>query len=254
MKRIIYVALALALWTGAAAALPENMYFQAMHDEMLRTRKQLQVKGSAKPFFIVYQLRKLIWDVDVAAALGVPYQRDVFAPALVARVYMYAGDGKLNSSGFTASYQNEASSARLADSYDAIRHGLWQLSDAQYIQAADLAEKKEAYLRQKNVQQNLPDFSRAPQAQYIQEFAAAPKTAPAQYQEWANELSAAGKDLPYVEHYHVAIRASRKEHYFLDSEGDWSQWAQPEKKVTFTATASPLMMKEKLNSYKAAEK
>lgn len=235
MNRFVYVFFMLCFWAGASAALPENMYFQAMRDEMARTQKQLQVKGLAKPFFIVYQLRKTILDVDVSAAMGVPYKHSVTAPVLVARVYMYAGNAQRNSSGFEASYQDSASSASLGDSYDAIRHGLWRLSDMQYIQAADLAEKKEAYLRQKNLPQNLAEFSSAAPAQYLRTFIPAPQTAPQMYQQWANELSAAGKELSYVEQYRVNIRLSRTEHYLLDSKGDWGQWNQPDKQVVFVA-------------------
>ena len=58
MKRVILFLAFLISLSLSAHSLPEHVYFQAMNDELMRTQKQLRVKGSSSPFFIAYKLKE----------------------------------------------------------------------------------------------------------------------------------------------------------------------------------------------------
>lgn len=221
----------------AAAQPPDNMYFRAMQDEMKRTQKQLRVKGSAKPFFTAY---KLIFSQSqsFSARFGAPYEAAQKPQStLEAAAYIYAGDAKNNSSGFVnnAYYYAPASASSVPVSYEGIRHILWQLTDAAYVAAGDTYEKKMAYKRQKDLADDLPDFSKAPRSFYVRDIVPfRPASAP-QSQRLVNELSSFGKEQSYLESFTVSLLVGQQDIYFLDSEGDFYQYSNPSSSLTLSA-------------------
>lgn len=235
----LYIALLCLVGTPlwAAPALPDNVYFRAMQDEMNRTKKELRVAGSAKPFFIGYRLERRT-EQTFSASMGAAYpgQGEVLSD-LSARVYIYAGNAKENSSGFLDGFYvyYPVEFSGVADSYAAIRQTLWQLTDLEYVKAATKAEKKEAYRRQKNLPDDLPDFSSAPRGTYAQEIQPFQPGGAAYYEKLAQELSAPGKSLPYAEQYYVSVRLSQTDMYFLDSLGDFYQTSSGARTVYFSA-------------------
>lgn len=238
MKKILVFLLCLlgtAPW--AAASVPEGVYFRAMQDEMNRTKKQLRVEGSAKPFFIAYRVEKTEGQT-FAASLGQSYPH-IKAPVaqLQAAVYIYAGDDKRNSSGFKDDYfaYFPMQQFGVGDSYEALRQALWKLTDIEYLKASNVAEKKEAYRRQKNLPDELPDFSFAPKGAYAEEVKPFCEADGAYYQALARRLSAEGKKLPYLEQYNVSVQLRQTDTYFLDSLGDYYQTSVPLRRVTFSA-------------------
>ena len=229
MKKYFFLLLICLAWPLGAAQLPDNMYFRAMNDEMRRTQKQLRVKGSPKPYFTAYKVIASS-SQNFSAQFGAPYAvREEPQTLLEAAVYTYAGDAKNNSSGFVnnAYYYRPASASSVPASYEGLRRMLWRLTDSAYVAAGDSYEKKMAYKRQKNLTDDLPDFSKSPKASYVEEIMPFPKADAAQYQQLVNELSALGKRLPYLENFGASLRLAQQDIYFLDSEGDFYQYSQP---------------------------
>lgn len=238
MKKYLSLFLLMLCLPLCAATLPDNMYFRAMNDEMKRTQKELRVKGSPKPFFTAYKVAYSTAQ-RFSAQFGAPY--DSFAlpqTNLEAAVYIYAGDGKNNSSGFVndAYYYNPTSTDTIPLSYDGLRRFLWRLTDLAYVEASNSYEKKEAYKRQKNIKDNLPDFSKSPKASYVKDIPAFPTLDVKQYQQAVNDLSLLGKQLPYLEHFRVTLDVSQQDIFFLDSEGDFYQYSVPS--VYFSLSAA----------------
>ncbi len=219
------------------AQLPDNVYFRAMQDEMQRTKKELRVKGSAKPFFTAYRLQRMTRQ-HFGASMGEAYpgRSEAVVSPLSVTVYIYAGDARHNSSGFVDDYYTHAAlSGSAADSYGALRQVLWRLTDVEYVKASNVADKKEAYKRRKNMPDDLPDFSFAPRTGFAEDIPPFERQDGAVYTALAAELSAAGKTLPFLEKYDVWIHLGQTEEYFLDSEGDFSQTVHPDNWVRYEA-------------------
>ncbi len=238
MKNLFFLLLMCVAMGVQAETLPDNIYFRAMQDEMNRSKKELRVKGSAKPFYIAYRVRRPSPSQEIAADLGqlFPLQEENKFTGVGISVYIYAGDKQNNSSGYEDDYYARTVLAgRTGDSYESVRDALWQLTDLEYVKASNVAEKKEAYKRRKNVTQEPADFSRAPQGKYVEEIAALSPRAVAQYAPLLQALSNQTAAYPYLEQYQIAVRQGQTEEYFLDSEGDFYQLAIPTSQVTFQA-------------------
>lgn len=228
----------LSLWmvgvSAFAATLPDNMYFNAMKDEMARSVKKLHRKGVPGVLFIVYKLENLRGTQVVEASLGElypVYRRD---DKLNAYVMVSVGTKKQDSLG----YKHESYSPRyayapeeyynIAKSYDGIRQALWKMTDSGYLFAAELYQQKEAYKRtkQEENQTKLPDFMPAKQAHYVEEINA-PKDYPLeQLQSWVKQLSAQGKAYPFLEQFLVRIEPSQRDTYYLNNLGGFYQVSQ----------------------------
>lgn len=229
MKKYFYLLLIALACPLGAAQLPDNMFFRAMNDEMQRTQKQLRVKGSPKPYFTVYKVTA-VTSQTFSAQFGAPYASPKEPETwLQAAVYMYAGDAKDNSSGFVNNmyYFEPAQITSVPVSYEGLRRMLWQATDMEYVAAGDSYAKKMAYKRQKNITDDLPDFSKAPKASYVRDITPFPKVDGQPYQQLVNELSAMGRKLPYLENFAASLRMRQQDIYFLDSEGDFYQYSRP---------------------------
>ncbi len=230
--------LCLLVQSAGATELPDNIYFRAMQAEMNRTKKHLHVEGSAKPLYIVYRIAHQEGQ-HFSADMGQLYKtsgRDPISGVGMA-VYMYAGDQKHNSSGFVDDhYPYTVLSGRGGDSEEALRQNLWQLTDLEYIKASNLAEKKEAYRRRKNLGEEPNDFSTAPHASYVQDIQPFVPYPAAPFEALVQELSAEGKKWPYLEQYEVSVQLGQVARYFLDSEGNFYQIQVPANEVTLVAS------------------
>ena len=237
MRKSLFVLLVLLAGSVTAAPLPDNIFFRAMQDEMQRTQKELRVPGSPKPFFTAY---KIIYSTsqNFEALFGVPYAREEEPKTnLTAMGYIYAGTARTNSSGFDNDmyYYRPLVSSAGPLSYEGLRRLLWRLTDSEYIFASTSYERKEAYKRQKNIIDPLPDFTASAKASYVQDIPAFPKIDAATSQKLVEELSALGKELSYLEFFSTALQFAQQDIYFLDSEGDFYQYSIPLASFSITA-------------------
>jgi len=221
-----------------AATLPDNIYFRAMQDEMNRSKKELRLPDDVKPFYIAYRVtvnEQQTFSANLGALTSqVNDDEKQNSPQVRAAVYLYAGDAKQNSSGLGERDRSFLQS-RTVDNYGSLREILWYLTDREYIRAAKRAERKTALKREKNLTAQEPEFSRAPQASFIDDITAFVPYDRAPYNALVKELSEQGKKYPYVEEYEVRLNLGQQQTYFLDSEGDFSQVQQPKNSVIFRA-------------------
>jgi len=226
MKRflgLILVVVACNLW---AAQLPDNIYFRAMNDEMQRSKKQLHIENNAKPLYIAYRVRKP-HNQTFSASMGVlrPYtDPSLFTTDPKVSVYMYSGDFKNNSSFFRDDFSNDyVEEKAVNDSYEALRDQLWRLSDEEYVSTSKLAEEKAAVKRNMQAADLEAEFSKAPQAHFVQDLPAFTLRDRAFYEDLVKQISAQGKKYDYLEGFAAEFKFSQTDLYFLDSEGNFSQ-------------------------------
>lgn len=249
MKKLLVLPV-LFLFAFSWAALPDQPQFNAMKDEMARTRAKLKLDGSARPSFIIYKTIESRQS-SFLASLGalVETDTDASAPRLETLVYFPVGNDKLNSSGFfnRSLYEGPLGEAFVPMSYDGVRASLWALSDYHYIAQLDTLAKKQAFIRQKQLAENLPDFSPAPKGEYVEEVSFAPVDR-ARFERLVQTLSALGTDYPHVQKLVASAVVQQQIERYLNSEGSFYQL----KRTPVTVTVSAQLQNK--DGYKTAPK
>lgn len=237
MKRIfVFLLLMLPCWSGAAQ-LPDNMYFRAMNDEMQRALRELRLKDHPKPYFISYWVRHYE-QVTIAANMG------TLSPALYdaqdrgdywsAQAFVSVGSDKEDGLGFSdaqedswAYYNAHLPYSFPAPSYDSIRQNLWQITDAAYLQAADLYKKKKTYKQKKNIHDTEPDVVPSPAAHFVEDIPEFAWPDIPRLEQQVKDWSALGKGLPFVESFTWELNIRQTELYYLNSRQATAQYAVP---------------------------
>lgn len=225
---------------GASApkpALPDNIYFRAMQDEMNRTLKKLRSKNAPAPYYAAYKLSRR-FEFSLAASLGELFvEKPEPAETLSATVILGVGSDKNDQLGFenNSFYYEPYSQDRVGLSYDAIRHTLWRLTDAEYIMSLDSYVKKQAYKRKKQLPSSLPDVTPAPQAAVFEDKGVFAEPDEAEWGRILKRLSAQGKAVSQLENFEVSLKISAREDYYLNSLGGAYQIPFTRAKVTFFA-------------------
>ena len=229
MKKFL-LSLLLCVVCGVVSAekLPDNMYFNAMKDELARTLKSLHRPGIPRPFYGAYKVEHL-QEVSAVASLGALYS----APQTDGQVNVFAvldiGTRQNDSLGYANEsyyydYAYVPRSGRLVGkNYHALRQALWEVTDQAYVFAAETYQQKQAYKRQKNMLQNGPDFVPGKQGSYVEEIPAFKAYELPALQTLAVALSAKGKAYPYLEEFEVEISPVQKNTYYLNSLGGFYQ-------------------------------
>lgn len=144
---------------------PAEPLTKALHDELQRTSRQLALPGSRPPYYVGYQVDDK-WSFSAAASLGALVARETErdrAGHIDLRVGSYALDNSFFSGGAYSTYGSAASEVMLPldDHYLALRHTLWQQSDAAYKKGLEDLAAKQAFLKEKAEKEDRPpSFSR----------------------------------------------------------------------------------------------
>ncbi len=246
MKRFWLIGLCLAglVGTAAANALPDNIYFRAMNDEMQRALTELRLKDHPAPYYISYWLfHDYYWEFSADMGTLVP---QVYDPndqgSWSAEVFVSVGSDQKDGLGFADAEmgswqynQAEMPHGYPAPGYDSIRHHLWQLTDRAYVQAADLYKKKLAYKQKKNISDTLPDVVPAKPASFVEDIVPFVQPDVSFMKQQVQAWSALGKTLSYMEKFEWSIKVRHKDWYFLNSRGALSQYSTPSVQVYGTA-------------------
>lgn len=224
-------------------ALPDNIYFKAMKDEMSRSVKKLHRKGVPAPLFIVYKLENLRAAPLVEGSLGELYPVSQRDDKLNGSVMISIGTTKQDSLG----YKHDSYSSRyayapeyqnnIAKSYDGIRQALWKMTDESYLFAAELYQQKEAYKRTKQEENKikLPDFMPSKQAHYVEKIKPTENYDIEQLKTWVKQLSAKGNLYPFLEQFSVQIEPAQRDTYYLNNLGGFYQVSKMAVRVRFFA-------------------
>ena len=233
MKKFLLSFALIGVWCGVLSAqkLPDNMYFNAMKDELARTLKSLHRPGMPRPFYGAYKVEEL-QEISAVASLGALH----VAPQTDGQVNLFAvlnmGTRQHDSLGYANEsyyydYAYMPRSARLVGkNYHALRQALWEVTDEAYVFAAETYQQKQAYKRQKNMPQPGPDFVPGKQGSYVEEIPAFKAYDLPALQALAVELSAKGTAYAYLEEFEVEISPVQKNTYYLNSLGGFYQRAR----------------------------
>ncbi len=243
MKRIgILLFTLLSFGVAFAADLPDNVYFRSMKDEMQRSLEQLRLADQPTPYYMSYWLTHA-HDVTIEASLG----------TLAPNLYDPQDDGYVETMVFVSVGSDQQDSLGFADTewgyyhlglvdgsglsgYGALRQQWWWLTNWAYVQATNLYQQKQNYKQKKNILSSLPDVVPSPSAQFVEKIT--PWTQPdiKGMQETVRQISALGKELPFVENFTANLLFRRNDWYFLNSRGSFAQYIDPWHRMNLTVT------------------
>ncbi len=221
MRALLFTLMALLATAGVWAQ--EEVYFQAMADELNRTQKQLKIADSPKPYFTSFWLTSSQgrWHHSSWGELVSSANQEPQAARLVGRIHMVVGDKKENSQGFLHSryYYAPNEVSGLGNGYDAVRLGFWRLADMEYREMLEIYAQKEAYKRQRQLLDDSADFAPAKQGVFVDSQPAAQPFPAQYYDELVEALSAEAKKYPYLEDATASVLPQQQTHWYLNSQG-----------------------------------
>lgn len=217
MKGALPLLLSLFLASPAAA----DRALDAMRDELSRTMSRLAMPGMQKPYFASYLVSDST-DYSAAASFGEVTDSQESASRSAA-VEIRIGSRSFDSSGYAGSdfrsFRPVTGGTVMEDDYDAVRAGLWSLSDGAYKAALEKYAQKKSYLEKKGIQELYGDLSEEKKSSRLEE---ASPPAPFPKEEWERrvaELSAVFRKYPGVRSSEVRVECTRRVNRFLNSEG-----------------------------------
>lgn len=209
-----------ALSTRASAAegyaLPDNdVVMRAIVAELDRSMEHLVLEGLPRPYFIQFNAEDRL-TLDIRAAYGGLVRSDRSRYRMLTsrvRVGSFQLDNTNVGRGFGA-----RAMLPLDDDYLAVEHAAWEATDSDYKQAVEVLARKQAYLKQKNVEERPDDFSPADPVKAIERSAEIGLDR-AQWERNLQTLSARFKQYPDVRSADVSFFAGAVNNWVVNSEG-----------------------------------
>jgi len=217
MKALIYIA---AVCSIAPLFAQDDMILKAMKDEMERSR-QLKIVSLDAPYFIEFRIEDTT-ATSIVATLGALVGSNQIShrmPKVRVRVGDYTFDNAdhVFSDAYTGSrYDPEQLPAE--SNYQSVRQVLWLATDRAYKTAEEAIARKRATLKNMNLTDQLPDFSKAPAETALQPIRRNPVNE-AQWKDRVVKLSAIFAGYPQVASSSVELHASQSTNYLVNSEG-----------------------------------
>ncbi|MDR1941363.1 MAG: hypothetical protein LBQ47_03470 [Endomicrobium sp.] len=216
MKKFLLFLILAQTALGSFALTPKDeMIFKAMEDEMKRSMSELKMDNMPRPYFITYKIHALkYFGFDAQSGSLIETREN---ENLTTQVLLRVGTQKEDNSFFDSNIYSSSARQAPSFSYDGLRARLWQLTDRVYKDSLSLLAKKQAYKKNKNIDNNYKDFSPAEPAVYIEDFT--PQIIDKDYWEnLAKELSAQG-DIKEIDNFEAAVNIEFRPIYFITSEG-----------------------------------
>lgn len=211
---------------------------QAMRDEMARSIKELRLDTLPKPYFIAYRVTEGD-GVGASARLGGLLTTGEGRGSRYLQVEVRVGDYAFdNTNYFGAGFMPTAyigfGSVSLDDDYQEIRRQLWLSTDRAYKQAVEALSQKRAALQTRTGVEAVPDFSREPVTNTVDEISA-PVVNRAALDSLARDLSAVFKTTPEIYNSSVSVSTGYSNVRYLNSDGTSYIRARPSAGVSVQA-------------------
>jgi predicted Zn-dependent protease len=229
-----------------AAARParaqDDVVTKAMHDELNRSMKQLQLENLEKPYFISYR----VVDSDgtkVSASFGA-LDSSSQGRSRTFHVEVRVGSYKLDNTNFASMSFDMGSMMQvfggssqlpLDDDYKELRREMWLVTDATYKKAVEDLSKKKAGLQNKVDNDETPDFTKETPVQTTMD-APLVHADRAQWETMARSLSGLFRQMPDIYTSTVTFSAANSYVRYINSEG--TSYTRREPTVTFLARAA----------------
>lgn len=208
--------LLIAVPAGAA-----DRTLDAMRDELGRTMSRLSMPGMQKPYFASYMISDST-DCVISASFGglvdslVSVSRD-------AAVDVRIGDRSFDSSGYAGSdfrsFRPVTGGTVIEEDYDAVRAGLWTLSDHAYKAALEKYAQKKAYLEKKGITELYGDLSKEKKTVLLEDVRPASPFPVSRWEDEVKEMSSVFRKYPGVQSSEVRLECTRRVNRFVNSEG-----------------------------------
>jgi TldD protein len=223
---------------GYGDDLDNSVLMRAMTDELNRSMTSLQISNQIKPYYLSYRVIDRQAAGIEAAFGGLIYSnserdRDVY-------VDLRVGTYDFDNSNFTCQVsgseliESDHTALALDDDYDAIRHGLWLVTDGTYKKALEKFSRKKAFIQNQQIKDEIADFTRVPACRDAEP--------PAQLQleraGWElkiGELSSLFRNYPRIQESKVTFHTSAQIQYYLDTEGNRSRRVEMYTSIDVTA-------------------
>ncbi len=219
MKTPLLCALSLLFPLSSASA--SDRVLDAMKDELGRTMSRLAMPGMQKPYFVSYLLSDST-GYYVSASFGelVDSRGDVSRDAAVE---IRIGDRSFDSSSYAGSdfrsFRPVTGGTVIEDDYDAVRAGLWSLSDGAYKSALEKYAQKKAYSEKKDIKELYGDLSKEGKTSLLEDVHPAPAFPKEDWERRVRELSVVFRKYPGVQSSEVRVECTRRVNRFVNSEG-----------------------------------
>ena len=229
MKYIRFALFYLVLTSTSLSVLAdEDVLMRALKDELQRSMEQLQLEGSAKPYFISYFVTEHEEVSSFGTLGGMASISEFKSRTLVAhvRIGTPAFDNTnfftFTNPGLSLSWMRASAtqSLPLDNDYLNLRRGIWLATDAVYKQAVRAFSAKTASFVDKARYQRVSDFSKEnPLEEEAVESMPIPALEPDRVKKLVVELSKEFQNQPNVRRSQVAVVASIRKDRYVNSEG-----------------------------------
>lgn len=157
----LFVLSLLAVFTPCSAATGDSLsgsavLMKAMVDELDRSVSELTIEDLPRPYFIQYTAEDRLIHTIRAAYGGLVNSRVSRSRQIGSRVRV--GSHELDNTNIGRGFGGRVS-LPIDDDYTALRHGIWRMTDVDYKQSVEMLTRKQAYLRQKKVEDRPDDFA-----------------------------------------------------------------------------------------------
>lgn len=221
-KRFIFILVALFSSLYLFAKNFDTPLFKALEDEMKRNLDNLRLEKERPPYYISYRVVDKE-ETNIVSSFGAIVtdktvrERNLFIDIRV-------GDYNFDNSNFVPStemYGNIRSVVRLPleDDYDSIRQIVWVATDELYKWAVDTIAKKKAAIENRQIKEQIPDFTRSSPFQYSEES----KRITVDRKLWRenlNKLSLIFRNYQDFLSSKISFSSSSKTQYYIDSDGN----------------------------------
>ena len=204
-----------------APAQDTDPVLRAMKDELQRSR-QLRIVSLDAPYFIEYRVEDAN-NFSVAATMGalVSTNHSVLrVPTVKVRVgdYTFDNTNHIYSDAYTGS-RYDPEQLPLENDYRAFRQVLWLATDRAYKTAEEAIARKRSSLKNMNVTEQLPDFSKAPAVQAVEPIVRRNPINETLWKDRIVKLSAIFDGYSEVLSSGVELQTSHASDYVVNSEG-----------------------------------
>jgi hypothetical protein len=209
--------------SSASCLLPQDSdpVLRAMKDELARSR-QLRIISLDAPYFIEYRVEDVnVFSVDAMLGALVSSQQMVLrVPTVKVRVgdYLFDNTNHLYSDAYTGS-RYDPDHLPLENDYRAFRQVLWLATDRAYKTAEEAIARKRSSLKNMNVTEQLPDFSKAAPVQAVEPIVRRNPVDEALWKDRTVKLSAIFDGYPQVLSSGIELQTSLASDYIVNSEG-----------------------------------
>jgi len=212
--------LAFVITIGVGHAQDNDVILRAMQDELARSRS-LRIVNLDTPYYIEYRVEDAAV-ISVSATLGALVNSNQFA-LRVPTVRIRVGDYKFDNtnhiySEFYSGSRYDSDQLPLENDYLPIRHALWLATDRAYKGAEDAIARKRSSLKNVNMPEQLPDFSKTEPVRAVMPV----RHTPVKEAIWENKivwLSRIFADYPLILSSGIEFESVQSTDYLVTSEG-----------------------------------